>query len=480
MHALERAAPEFDGGNTLRALRVRQPDFTGAVLPVLVNELARLSDPVVLVLDDYEVISEGSCHQQLASLLPNLPSTAQIVVVTRTIPPLPLARLRAAGQLAEFGERQLRFRTADAAALLQAVSGLKLPEPDLADLVERTEGWPAGLYLAALSLRTHPAPSAFIRQFTGDNRFVVDLVADEVLSQQPPEVREFLLRTAVLGRFCAPLCDAVTGSGNAAQIIEVLERENLFIVPLDDTRQWFRYHHLFAQVLRSELARTEPHGLATLHARASAWHRQAGSPDDAIAHALAARDLAGAVEIIASRWYSLVDSGRMATVARWINSLGDGDIAANPVAAHCAAWLAALSGEPESLRRWLPVIEAGQATGPLPDGMQSLQSSAALLRATFGFGGLADMRAAAAAAVRLESDPDSPWHALALSTHAAALYFGGDYPAAAAAASAALQTSHRWPSCAWRPSTFPVAGSDRGRSRRRRGRAGPRRQGHCR
>ena len=258
VHALERAAPEFDGRNTLRALRIRQPDFTGAVLPVLVNELARLSAPVVLVLDDYEVISEVSCHQQLAFLLLSLPSLAQIVVVTRTIPPLPLARLRAAGQLAEFGERQLRFRTADAAALMQAVSGLMLPEPELADLVERTEGWPAGLYLAALSLRTHPAPSAFIRQFTGDNRFIVDLLADEVLSRQPAEVREFLLRTGILGRFCAPLCDAVTACGNATQIIEILERENLFIAPLDDTREWFRYHHLFAQVLRSELARTEP------------------------------------------------------------------------------------------------------------------------------------------------------------------------------------------------------------------------------
>ncbi len=438
VHALERAAPEFDGGNTLRALRVRQPDFTGAVLPVLVNELARLSHPVVLVLDDYEVITEGSCHQQLASLLPNLPPSAQIVVVTRTIPALPLARLRATGQLAEFGERQLRFRPADAAALLQAVSGLRLPEPELADLMERTEGWPAGLYLAALSLRTHPAPSAFIRQFTGDNRFIVDLLADEVLSRQPAEVREFLLRTGILGRFCAPLCDAVTGSGNAAQIIEILERENLFIVPLDDTRQWFRYHHLFAQVLRSELARTEPHSLATLHARASAWHRQSGSPDDAIGHALAARDLDGAVEVIASRWYSYADSGRMATVARWIGSLGDGDIAANPLAAHCAAWLAALSAEPESLRRWLPVIDAGQSAEPLPDGMQSLRSSAALLRATFGFGGLGDMAAAAAAAVRLEPDPDSPWHALALASHAAALYFTGDLKAAASRAQDAL------------------------------------------
>ncbi len=142
VRALERAAPEFDGGNTLRALRVRQPDYTGAVLPVLINELTRLSGPVILVLDDYDVISDGSCHQQLAFLLLNLPSSVQIVVITRTTPPLPLARLRAAGQMAEFGQRQLRFRAAEAAALLQAVSGAELAEPDLAVLMERTEGWP--------------------------------------------------------------------------------------------------------------------------------------------------------------------------------------------------------------------------------------------------------------------------------------------------------------------------------------------------
>jgi LuxR family maltose regulon positive regulatory protein len=443
VHALGRAAPEFDGEATLRALRVRQPDVTGTVLPILVNELIRLSDPVILVLDDYDVISDAGCHDQLAFLLLSLPSSVQLVVVTRSLPPLPLARLRATGGMTEFGERQLRFRAADAAALLRTVAGVELTEPDLAALVQQTEGWAAGLYLAALSLRGSPAPSAFIHQFTGENRFIVDLLADEVLSQQPAEIREFLLRTAILGRFCAPLCAAVTGSARAAEIIDVLERENLFIVPLDDTRQWFRYHHLFAQVLRSELARTEPRLIATLHARASAWHRQAGSADEAISHALAAGDPAGAVDIIASCWYSHVDSGRMATVSRWIGSLGDDEIAASPVAAHCAAWLAALSGEPESLRRWLPVIEAGQAKEPLPDGMQSLESSAALLRATFGFGGLGDMRAAAAEAVRLESDPESPWRALALAAQAATLYFAGDLRAAAAQAQSALLS----PSC---------------------------------
>ena len=160
--------------------------------------------------------------------------------------------------MAEIRVPELRFAPAEAAALVHNVSGVELSEPDLAVLLERTEGWPAGLYLAALSLGGDPSPSAFIRQFTGDNRFIVDFLAEEVLSRQPGEVRQFLARTAILGRFCAPLCDAVVGSANAAEIIDVLERENLFLVPLDDNRQWYRYHHLFAQALRSQLARTEP------------------------------------------------------------------------------------------------------------------------------------------------------------------------------------------------------------------------------
>src|SRR6185437_11678049 len=173
---------------------VQIPDLAGTVLPMLVNELAAVDEPVVLVLDDYHVISEPSCHDQVAFLLLHLPLSAQVVVITRADPPLPLARLRAAGELAEIRARELRFSPPEAAALVYAVCGVELSEPDLASLVERTEGWPAGVYLAALSLRGHTAPSAFVQQFTGDNRFIVDFLAEEVLSRQPEEVRTFLTR----------------------------------------------------------------------------------------------------------------------------------------------------------------------------------------------------------------------------------------------------------------------------------------------
>ena len=167
-----------------------------------------------------------------------------------------------------------------------------------------------------------------------------------MLGRQPAQIRQFLARTAVLDRFCAPLCEAVTGSANAAEILDVVERDNLFLVPLDDNRQWYRYHHLFAQVLRGHLARTEPAIVPTLHRRASAWHRQSGSAEEAIDHALAARDVTAAVELIACHWPAYMDIGRISTVHGWLRWLGDDHIGADPVAAHCAAWCAVITGQP--------------------------------------------------------------------------------------------------------------------------------------
>jgi LuxR family transcriptional regulator, maltose regulon positive regulatory protein len=438
--ALQRACPEFGGAEILKPLRVPIQDAAETLLPILVNELAALPAPVVVVLDDYHVIKERSCHDQVAFLLLHLPPSAQIVLITRADPPLPLARSRAAGEMVEIRARELRFAPAEAAELVHAVSAVQLSRLDLADLVEKTEGWPAGVYLAALSLRGHPSPSTFVHQFTGDNRFIFDFLAEEVLSRQPSQIRQFLARTAILDRFCAPLCDAVTGSANAAEIIGVLERENLFVVPLDDSRQWFRYHHLFSQMLRSQLARTEPDIVPALHERASAWHRLSRSADEAIGHALAAGDVAGTIDLIARRWYAYGGSGQALTVRGWMNSLGERTVGASPVAAHRAVWAAALSGDHEGARRWLRVIEAARHEGPLPDGIQSLKSSAALLQGIFGFDGIRVVRESAAAAVTLESDRTSPWYAVARTPFAAALYFGDDLELAAALAGEALLT----------------------------------------
>jgi LuxR family maltose regulon positive regulatory protein len=428
--ALARACPGFNGEAILAGLRAQAPEAGGSVLSMLTNELAALPAPVVLVLDDYHLIKDRRCHEQIEFLLLHLPPSAQIVLITRADPPLPLARLRAAGQMTEIRARELRFTPAEAATLVGAVAGVQLGEADLDDLVERTEGWPAGVYLAAVSLRGHPSPHDFIREFTGNNRFIVDFLAEEVLGRQPAEIQRFLAQTSILARFCAPLCDAVTDAANAAVIIDVLERENLFLVPLDAIRRWYRYHHLFAHLLQSRLAMTEPALVPTLHARASAWHEAEGSPEEAVHHALAADDDRRAVELIARYWYAYIDRGRPATLLGWIRSLGDGRIAGDPLAAHFAAWAAGMSGDLAGVRRWLPVVQAGGREGPLPDGIRSLESSAAMLRATFGFEGLRVMRESAATAARIECDPASPFYTLARGTLGFALYLSGESAAA--------------------------------------------------
>jgi LuxR family transcriptional regulator, maltose regulon positive regulatory protein len=428
--SLHLACPKFDSEQVLALLRGQAPDFADTVLPVLVNEMASLPQQVVLVLDDYHLIKKPSCHEQVALLLGHLPPCVQVVIATRSDPPLPLARMRAVGEIAEIRTRELRFDAQQAAELIHSVVAVQLTDRDLAYLVERTEGWPAGLYLAALSMRGDSSPGAFVRQFFGGNRFIVDYLVEDVLDRQPSDIRRFLTRTSILGRFCAPLCDAVTGSGDAAAIIDVLERENLFVVPLDEYRRWYRYHHLFAQVLRGELARTESGLVASLHARASAWHRASGTIDEAVTHALAAGDVDGATDLIAQHFHAYNDSGRGASVRHWLRLLGDDQITASPLAAHCLAWSEVLSGGHQVVQRCLPVIEAAGNAGPLPDGMRSFASSAAILRTICGFDGLGPMRAAGLRAVALETDPGSRWYSAARGALSMALYWTGEFEAA--------------------------------------------------
>jgi LuxR family transcriptional regulator, maltose regulon positive regulatory protein len=430
--ALHLACPMFDSEKVLAMLRGQAPDFGGTVLPVLVNELASLPEQIVLVLDDYHLIKKPACHEQVALLLGHLPPSVQVVIATRADPPLPLARMRAVGEMVEIRARELRFDLRQAGELIHTVVAAELTDRDLAYLVERTEGWPAGLYLAALSMRGDSSPDAFVRQFSGENRFIVDYLVEDVLNQQPSDIRRFLTRTSIFGRFCAPLCDAVTGSADAAAIIDMLERENLFVVPLDENRQWFRYHHLFAQVLHGQLTRTEPHLVPSLHARASAWYRADGSTDEAVTHALAAGDVDAATHLIAQDFHAYNDSGQGATVRHWLRLLGNDQIAASPLAAHCAAWTAALSGDYRVVQRCLPTIEAAGDAGPLPDGMRSFATSAAILRTICGFDGLRPMREAGLRAITLETNAESRWYSAAHGGLSTALYWTGDFEAAAA------------------------------------------------
>ena len=440
--AVHRACREFD----VDPPQVLMPRQGCVLLPAFIARLAALRSPVVLVLDDYHLVTNPNCHRQVERLLRDLPPSCQLVLISRALPPLELGRLRAAGEVTDIGLADLRFTRSQAGELVSATAGVALDDTDLTSLLERTEGWPAGVYLAALALRGHPSPHGFIDVFTGDHRFIADFLVEEVLNRETPDVRRFLLETSILDRFTPSLCDAVTGRADSARLIERLERENVFLIPEDGHRVWYRYHTLFSQMLGGQLARAQPQSrlVPLLHKRASAWHREAGSTEEAIAHALAAGDMDGAAGLIAAHWRDFAAEGRTATVSDWLGSLGDDRVAGDPVTAHCAAWVAGHLGDAESVRRWLSVIEVASDAGPLPDGMRSLRSSAALLRATFGFNGVRSMVEDGITAAGLEDDPRSLWYAHARGVLGFALHLAADADASPVLEQA-LAAGTSWP-----------------------------------
>ncbi len=259
------------------------------VLATLLNDLSAVPDDVVLVLDDYHVIDASEVHDGMEFLLEHLPPQAHLVIAGRADPALPLARMRGRGELVELRAADLRFTPDETAAYLTEAMGLTLSASDVAALVGRTEGWIAALQLAALSMQGRHDLAEFIAGFTGNDRYIVDYLAEEVLARQPDHVRQFLLQTSVLDRLSGPLCDAVTGQDGGHAMLAALDRGNLFLVPLDHRRRWYRYHHLFADVLRAHLRDEQPGAVAGLHRRASGWFERNGEPAEAIRHALAVR-----------------------------------------------------------------------------------------------------------------------------------------------------------------------------------------------
>src|SRR5215210_3004186 len=295
--ALQMIAPNI-GEGVLGALRSPQPPPTESILTVLLNEITAVGDDFVLVLDDYHVVDAEPVDDALAFVLQHLLPRMHLIIATREDPHLPLARLRARGQLGELRAADLRFTPSEAAEFLKGVMGLSLSAEDIAALEDRTEGWIAGLQLAALSMQGRADTARFIQAFTGSHRFVLDYLVEEVLGRQPERVRSFLLQTAILDRLSGSLCDAVTDQEEGNARLEALERGNFFVVPLDDKRRWYRYHHLFADVLRARLMAEQPGQVSTLHRRASEWHEQNGLPADAIRHALAAEDFERAASLV--------------------------------------------------------------------------------------------------------------------------------------------------------------------------------------
>ena len=312
------------GERLLAALQSREPPQLEAVLTDLINEITSISDNFIIVLDDYHSVESKQVDQAVGFLLEHLPPQMHLLIASREDPSLPLARLRARGQLTELRAADLRFSPAEAADFLNQVMGLSLSPEDVGALETRTEGWIAGLQMAALSMRGLLETGDFIRSFTGSHRFVLDYLMEEVLERQTEEVQAFLLRTSILGRLCGPLCDALL-SGNytsGQQTLEYLERANLFIVPLDSDRCWYRYHHLFGDLLRKRLEQNlTAEGIATLHMRASEWYEKNGLILDAFKHAAAANDIERAERLMEHKQMPINHPGVPVIVLNWLESL---------------------------------------------------------------------------------------------------------------------------------------------------------------
>jgi LuxR family transcriptional regulator, maltose regulon positive regulatory protein len=338
-----------------------QPTSFEAVVTTVVNELAIVTEEVVLVLDDYHLIQAPAVHESVGFLLGHLPSCLRLVMASRTDPPLPLARLRARGQLVELRERDLRFSPQEAAALLRTAVGPDLPAAAVAALADRTEGWVAGLQLAALSLQGRTDVAEFVQGFSGSHRYVLDFLAEEVLDRQPDHLVRFLLETSVLERVSGPLCDAVTGRSDSQQLLEAVERANLFLVPLDDVRGWWRYHQLFADLLRARLSQQQPERVPGLHRTAAAWSEAHGLVDDAVRHALAAEELAWVARLIEGHFDAMMWRSEDATLRRWLQTLPAALVRSRPRLCLVQAYSALLGGRLEAVEPHLADAERALA-----------------------------------------------------------------------------------------------------------------------
>lgn len=360
------------GQGLLRVLQSPQPPPAEAVLTGLINEVAALPNRIVMVFDDYHLIEAPPIHEALARLVRHLPPNLHLVFATRADPPLALARLRARNQLTELRASDLRFVPPEASEFLNQAMGLNLSEEDVADLEGRTEGWIAGLQLAAFALQgttlVHEREDVpdVLRSFSGTHHFVLDYLVEEVLGQQSQRVQTFLMQTAVLERLTGPLCSALTGQEDGQATLETLERANLFVVPLDGERRWYRYHHLFVDLLRQRLRRLHPDRVTILHTRASAWYEQNGFVDEAIAHALRAEDLAGAARLIEGAAESVWLRGEDAKLRRWLAKLPTELVATKPHISILHAWHLFTSGQLDMAEQTLEAAE--RALSARPDG----------------------------------------------------------------------------------------------------------------
>jgi LuxR family maltose regulon positive regulatory protein len=366
--AIRTAVPEV-GVEALALLEAGGGTSTDAVLVSLINDLDALAGSMVVAFDDYHVVDGAAVHKAVTFLLENLPPQVTLAMTTRADPPLPLSRLRARGELVEVRAADLRFNADEAEAFLNGVMGLRLEASLVAALEARTEGWAVGLQLAALSARTHAGAAGgrgdvagFVEAFSGSHRFVLDYLVEEVLDRQPDEVRAFLLDTCVLDQLTGPLCDALTGRSDGRSMLETLERENLFVVPLDDERRWYRYHHLFADVLRARVAARHGDRVGELHAAASRWLAENGLLADAVGHSIASGDHEHAADLVELAEADLRRRRQDRTLRDWLVALPDDVVRRRPLLATFVAWSRLTEGDLDGVEAWLDAAEADLGT----------------------------------------------------------------------------------------------------------------------
>jgi LuxR family maltose regulon positive regulatory protein len=365
--ALQRIDPDI-GQAALGTLQAPQPPPPEVLLTSLINDIATAPQPFILVLDDLHLIQAKAIHQQLAFLLEHQPSQMHVVIATREDPPLPLSRWRARGQMADIRQADLRFTEEETADFLQRVMRLDLSCADVAAIQRRTEGWIACLQLAALSLRGRDDKRQLVQAFTGSHRYILDYLIEEVFQRQPADVQDFLLKTSLLDRFNASLCNAVAERDDSREVLLALEQANLFIVPLDESRQWFRYHRLFADLLRQQLCAVGMEGFVPLlHKRASRWYEAEGFSADAVRHALSACDWARAATLIVDFGGVMLKCGEVTTLLAWLRALPDEEVRARPLLCFSYGWALVLTGRMDAAESYL-----GQAE-------QAAQDDAALL-----------------------------------------------------------------------------------------------------
>jgi LuxR family maltose regulon positive regulatory protein len=358
-----------------------QPPQVEIVLTTLLNEISNIPAPFLLILDDYHVIDSRLVDEALAFLVERLPPQMHLIIATREDPSLPLARLRARGQLTELRAADLQFTPAEAAEFLNRVMGLNLSDADVAALEARTEGWIAGLQLAAISMQGHQDAASFIKSFTGSHHFVMDYLVEEVLGQQPESVQFFLLRTSILDRMCGPLCDAILldSSVSGQETLEYLERANLFLVPLDNERRWYRYHHLFGELLRQRLGSSQE--LLKYHIRASEWHEANADLAQAFNHALAAGDFDRAARLAETAWQNMERSFQTLAWLGWVKKLPNAVIGSRPWLCVQVGWAYSDVGDLESSETYLQNAERALAGRLDQEAFKSMPGNIALIRA---------------------------------------------------------------------------------------------------